>query len=314
MLSLFEKIKLTINVNYPIYIHGETGTGKELVAKALHNFSQRKENNFVVVNCATIPKELAESELFGFEKGSFSGASSLTKGKFELSDGGTIFLDEIGELPLNLQSKLLRVIQESDIWRVGGQKPIKLDLRIIVATQRDLEEEVKIGNFREDLYHRLNVVKLEIPPLRERVEDVVTLANYFLQKQSSELGKKGLSFTHKALSILKLQDWKGNVRELENTIAKAIVMKKDDLPLNSKELGFAKNKNSFLDSQDSNRSIFEGRNFTEKINILEQKILVEELERNDWNKSKTANSLDLTRDKLYRLLNKHNLLEKNILP
>ncbi len=209
-------------------------------------------------------------------------------------------------MPLNLQSKLLRVIQESEIWRVGGQRPIKLDLRIIVATQRDLEKEVKIGNFREDLYHRLNVVKLEIPPLRERTEDVVILANYFLQKQSTELGKKGLSFTHKALSILKLQDWKGNVRELENTIAKAIVMKKDDLQLNSKELGFTKSKISFSESQESDKNSFEGSNFTEKINILELKILVQELEKNDWNKSKTANSLGLTRDKLYRLLNKHN--------
>ncbi len=308
MHSLFEKIKLTVNVNYPIYIYGETGTGKELVAKALHEFSKRKSENFVVVNCSTIPKDLAESELFGFEKGSFSGASAMQKGKFELSDGGALFLDEIGELTLPIQSKILRVIQEKEIWRVGGQKAIKLDLRIIVATHRNLEEEVQKGNFREDLYHRLNVVKLVIPPLRERAEDILVLANHFLKKQSKELGKKVDTFTSEAIAIVQMQDWKGNVRELENTIAKALILKTNESPINSNELGLTsipfltKNSNSI---QTSN---FEGDTFDDKISILERKILVDELEKNDWNKSKTATSLRLTRDKLYRLLNKHQLL------
>ena len=206
-----------------VLILGESGTGKELIARAVHNVSKRKDRALVKVNCAALPATLIESELFGHEKGAFTGALGRKIGRFELADGGTLFLDEIGELPLELQPKLLRVLQEGEFERLGNPETKKVNVRIIAATNRDLIEEVNKGNFREDLFYRLNVFPLEIPPLRERKEDIPLLASHFLLKYSSAFGKKVDSIGQTSINHLSNYSWPGNVRELENVIERAVI-------------------------------------------------------------------------------------------
>ncbi|MBJ6750242.1 sigma-54-dependent transcriptional regulator [Geomonas anaerohicana] len=210
-----------------VLIFGESGTGKELVARTVHLMSQRRNGAFVAINCAAIPENLLESELFGHEKGAFTGAIQARQGKFELAKGGTIFLDEIGEMPLSLQAKLLRVIQERAFERVGGSREIKADVRIIAATNRNLREEVAERRFREDLYYRLNVFPLQLPSLKERVDAIAILAEYFMQHFSSQLGKTLKGIEHDALSALRRYDWPGNVRELQNVMERAVILSKD---------------------------------------------------------------------------------------
>jgi len=212
-----------------VLLLGESGTGKELFARAIHNLSPRRNYPFVPINCAAIPKELLESELFGHEKGSFTGADAKKFGKFELADGGTIFLDEVGDMDLILQSKLLRAIEESEIERVGGVKTIKVDVRIIAASNKDLEKAVEDKSFREDLYYRLNVFPIKIPPLKERKEDIPLLVEYFINKYCLELKTSQKSISKDALDILMNYHWKRNVRELENTIERAIILCDGDI-------------------------------------------------------------------------------------
>ncbi len=204
-------------------ITGESGTGKELVAKALHENSGRKKGPFIKINCAAIPKTLMESELFGYEKGAFTGATNSKPGRFELADSGTLFLDEIGEIPVEMQVKLLRAIQESEFERVGGIKTIKVDVRLVTATNRDLEKEVREGNFREDLYYRLNVVPLRIPPLRERREDIPLLVRHIITKFNERLKKNIEGISPEALARLETHGWVGNIRELENVLERTIL-------------------------------------------------------------------------------------------
>jgi two-component system NtrC family response regulator len=219
-----------------VLVHGETGTGKEVVAKAIHFRSPRREQAFVTVNCGSIPRELLESELFGHTKGSFTGALTHKKGKAEVADGGTIFLDEIGELPLELQVRVLRLIQEHEIEKIGATSSIKLNVRIIAATHRDLGAMVKAGSFREDLYYRLMVVPIELPPLRERAEDIPQLVEHFLIKFKSKHAREGLTLPAAILRRLCGYKWPGNVRQLENTIERIVLLAKgseiasDDLP------------------------------------------------------------------------------------
>ena len=197
-------------------ITGESGSGKELVARALHKHSARANGPFIAINTAAIPKDLLESELFGHERGAFTGAQTMRRGRFEQADGGTLFLDEIGDMPFDLQTRLLRVLQEGEFYRVGGHTPVKVDVRIIAATHQDLAQRVRDGVFREDLMHRLNVIRLEIPPLRERREDVSLLLNTFLKRAARELDSQPKILTPDALAILEGYDWPGNVRQLEN--------------------------------------------------------------------------------------------------
>ena len=224
LVNVFKSISQVAPTDYTVLILGETGTGKELIARAVHNRSSRKGKALIKVNCAALPPQLIESELFGHEKGSFTGATEKRIGKFELAHGGTIFLDEIGELPIELQPKLLRVIQEREIERVGGKGPIPLDVRIIAATNRNLQAEISVGRFRADLYYRLNVFPVKLPPLRERNEDLMPLATYFLQKISKKLGKSltGISESTK-LQMLNYH-WPGNIRELEHLLERASIM------------------------------------------------------------------------------------------
>ncbi len=199
MKKVFELIRKYASTDYPVLILGETGTGKELTARAIHERSVRKDKPFVAINCAAIPKDLIEAELFGYEKGAFTGADRRKKGRFELANGGTLFLDEVGELPLEAQAKLLRFLEDFTVERLGGTEPIKCDVRIIAATNRNLEELVRRGEFREDLYYRLKVLTIELPPLRERGDDVVIMAKYFLKKFAKEQGKDVIGFTDEAL-------------------------------------------------------------------------------------------------------------------
>ncbi len=223
-LNIIEKVKKVAPLKTTVLLLGESGTGKELLAKLIHQLSSRSNNPFIAVNCAAIPKDLVENELFGHEKGAFTGALEVKQGKFELADGGTIFLDEIGDMPLNLQSKLLRVLQESEIERVGGARPIKIDVRVIAASNKDLFKQTREGTFREDLYYRLNVFPITIPPLRERKEDIIPLARNFLSIFCKEIGKDIKGFSAETEKKLLTHSWKGNVRELKNVIERAIIL------------------------------------------------------------------------------------------
>jgi Nif-specific regulatory protein len=222
--ELLDKVARAARGDATVLIHGESGTGKELLARALHNTSPRARQAFVAVNCAAIPEALLESELFGYERGAFTGAAAQKKGKFELAQGGTLFLDEIGEMPLALQSKLLRVLQERELQRLGSARPVKLDVRVIASTNRDLDGEVKAGRFRSDLFYRLNVVALRTPSLRERPEDVLPLANHFLAVFRARAKRRVTGISPEAQRLLLAHDWPGNVRELQNAIERAVVM------------------------------------------------------------------------------------------
>ena len=226
--EVFKTIGDVADSNATVLITGESGTGKELVARALHNRSARKDKLFVALNCAAIPENLLESELFGHEKGSFTSAADRQIGKFEIAQGGTLFLDEIGSLPLPMQAKLLRAIQEREIERLGSGRPVPIDVRIVAATNSDLKAAVKERRFREDLFYRLNVIPLHLPPLRERKTDIPLLANHFLNKYNHEFGKKIKGFKKEVLDLLAGYDWPGNVRELENLIERLIVLSRGD--------------------------------------------------------------------------------------
>ena len=228
MQSIFAVIEKVADTPSTVLITGESGTGKELVAKALHEQSSRKTQPFIKINCAAIPKTLMESELFGYEKGAFTGATSSKPGRFELADAGTLFLDEIGEIPVEMQVKLLRAIQESEFERVGGLKTIKVDVRLITATNRDLEHEIARGNFRDDLFYRLNVVPLMIPPLRKRTGDIPLLVSHIIKKFNERLRKSVTGVSDEALAALESHSWPGNIRELENVLERTILFCKGD--------------------------------------------------------------------------------------
>jgi len=224
MLEIMEKLKLIAQSDSNVLIQGESGTGKELIARTIHNYSRRANGNYVAVNCAALPEGVLESELFGHEKGSFTGAIGRRIGKIEYAHGGTLLLDEISEMPKHFQAKLLRAIQEKEITRVGGNQPIKVDVRIIATTNKNLIEEVDKGTFREDLFYRLCVVPIFLPPLRERRDDIPILAQYFAQKCSARMGKRISAISQETLELLKEYPWPGNIRELENTIERAVAL------------------------------------------------------------------------------------------
>lgn len=246
MQHVFALMKRIVKTDSTVQIAGESGTGKELVAKAIHFNGGRRDKPFIAVHCGAIPENLLESELFGYVKGAFTGAMRDKIGKFEAANGGTIFLDEIGTMPMQLQTKLLRVLQEEEVERVGSTRPVKIDVRIISATNLDLAEEVKKGNFREDLFYRLNVIPLQLPPLRERVEDILPLAKHFLAKYCKEMQRRNMSLASDTLEALESYQWPGNVRELENVMERVAALTEDntvtvqDLPHNIREEGLTR--------------------------------------------------------------------------
>jgi DNA-binding NtrC family response regulator len=292
--AVFELIKTVANTNATILIQGESGTGKELVANAVHNNSNRSNAPFVKVACAALSENLLESELFGHEKGSFTGAVALRKGRFEYANGGTIFLDEIGEISPTVQIKLLRVLQEREFDRVGGTKTIKTDVRIVSATNRDLAEAVKEGVFREDLFYRLNVIQIKMPPLRERVDDIPLLINYFLEKYKIEVKKNIESVSEEAVAKLKGYHWPGNIRELQNVLERAVVLAKgktieiEDLPDNIRSGG-----QKIIDMDSRNLpALKEAKQSFEK-DFLEKALTI-----NKGNISRTAEMIKLARKNL----------------
>jgi len=299
ILQLIEKVS---PLDTRILISGENGTGKELVARAIHNKSLRKDKSFIEVNCAAIPNELIESELFGHEKGSFTGAVQQRIGKFELANKGTIFLDEVGDMSPQAQAKVLRVIEDGKLERVGGTKKIEVDVRIISATNKNLIEEISKEKFREDLYHRLNVIPINIPPLRERMEDIPILVNHFSNEVTTKYKKPPASFDDESIKFLQSMPWTGNVRELRNAVERIIIITdKRQITKKNVESLFVISKANFIDLIDQSNSFQEFKEKAERAFILKQ------LKANDWNVSKTAEILDIQRSHLYNKMKKYEI-------
>jgi len=311
MLQLFEQIELIAESKSSVLLIGESGTGKELIASAIHYNSPRKDMPFIKINCASIPETLLESELFGYRKGAFTGATSDKKGKFEIADGGTIFLDEIGEMSLPLQAKLLRVLQEKEVEPIGG-KPKKVDIRIIAATNAELEELIQQKRFRLDLYYRLNVIRLDIPPLRERKEDILLLTKYFIEKYSKENDKDIHSITPEAIKLLESYDWPGNVRELENLIERAVVLNQTgyldvkDFPEVLEKISSLEKVPYLISSGDVEFSsipkqsldLYDGRVYETVIGEVEKKLILYALKKFKYTKTKAAKFLGINRNTL----------------
>lgn len=292
MQEVFNIIRKVSTTDVPVLIVGESGTGKELVAQAIHRQSTRKDKPFVVINCGAIPENLLESELFGHEKGAYTGAHVQRKGRIELADGGTLFLDEIGELPLALQVKILRFLQEQVIERIGGRELIRVDTRVITATNRDLKQAMKEGIFREDLYFRLGVIILSLPPLREREGEITLLAKSFLNRYAGEVRKKVTGFTSAAIQAMETYPWPGNVRELENRIKRAVIMAEG-----------AKVTPADLEMEASG-SIHQVLGLKEAREKLEKELIMKALTRNNGNITRTAQELGVSRPTLYELMEK----------
>ena len=291
MRDIYAKINKVSSTDINVLVDGETGTGKELIAKEIHKRSNRAKGPFVTINCGAIPENLLESELFGHMRGAFTGAVATTVGKFQAADGGTLFLDEVGEMPMALQVKLLRAIQEKQITRVGDSRPMTINIRILAATNRDLAIEVKEGRFREDLFYRLNVVKLTLPPLRKRGEDVVLIGRYLLQRYGKEFGSSVRGFTTDAMRAMRQYEWPGNIRELENRIKKAIVFA--DGPLLGPEL---------LDLDEV--ALKEVLTLLEAKEQFQRQYINEVLRLNNGNRTKTAKDLDVDPRTIFRHLEK----------
>jgi len=307
MERVFTIMKKVADTPTTVLIYGESGTGKELIARGLHRSSSRAEAQFVSINCAAVPETLLESELFGYEKGAFTGASSLKQGKFEFADGGTLFLDEVGEMSLSLQVKLLRVLQEQEFQRVGGNKDIRVDVRVIAATNKDLKEEVDEGRFRPDLYFRLNVVQIEVPPLRQRSEDIPLLIAHFLKKLEGKLGRTVREVDPEAMNRFYKYPWPGNVRELENVLERAVVLSKgstitiEDLPIEMRQ------------STDWEQGV-EGlisweHGLAATLDSIEERIIRLALKKSDNVQAQAAKMLGVSRSNLQYKMKKYDMLQ-----
>jgi two-component system, NtrC family, response regulator len=310
MVQVYELIEKVAPTPSSVLITGESGTGKELVAKAIHVNSPRQDKPFITVNCAALAENLLESELFGHEKGAFTGAVVMRKGRFELADGGTLFLDEIGEIPLALQAKLLRALQERSFERVGGSKTISVNVRIISATNKELKEEVEQGRFREDLYYRLNVIHVVLPPLRERMDDIPILVEYFIQTVSERLARPGLTISPDALRLLVTLPWEGNVRELENTIERAAILcdnnriEADDVQPEST------NKNvesAWSQAMNLEQLIPDSAQLNEVLYAVEEKMLNRALQETGFVQARAAEKLGITKSLLQYKMKKYGI-------
>ena len=278
-----------------VCILGETGTGKELVARTLHERSTRASGPFVALNCAAVPAELIESELFGHEKGSFTGAAGRHAGKFEQAEHGTLFLDEIGDMPLQMQAKLLRVLEEGEVERVGSEKPIRVDVRVLVATHRDLETQVKEGKFRQDLFHRIYVFPLALPPLRERREDIPALVEHFGEQVCSQNGWKPVPFTAEAIEALQGHSWPGNVRELRNMVERLMLLAPDgEVDLQTVQLAVPQG------SSPPAVTVSDSVALAERVQAFEREVILAELKRSHYNVTSAARALHLERSHLYK--------------
>lgn len=303
MRRVLEQIRKVADTRVSVLVLGETGTGKEMAASAVHYWSNRRDKLFIAQNCAALPENLLESELFGHRRGAFTGATEDKKGLFELAHEGTLFLDEIGEMPLSLQAKLLRVLQDGEIRAVGANQTRRVDVRIVAATNRDLEAEVKAGRFREDLYYRLGVFPIRLPPLRERREDVPILAGHFLTRYSADFGREVAGFSQQAMELLQGYEWPGNVRELQNEVQRLILQVDDGMFVEPEDLSprIRKAENVIA------RVRPEKGTLKEMVEQVERWILAEALREHDHNKSATAKTLGITREGLHKKLRGYNM-------
>ncbi len=306
--GVLEAVKRAAPTSATVLITGESGVGKELVARAIHRNSLRTRERFVQVNCAAIPDDLIESELFGHEKGSFTGATEKQIGKFEQADRGTIFLDEVGDMSLKTQAKVLRVLQEGEVERLGSARTIKVDVRVIAATNKRLEDEVEKGQFREDLYFRLNVIPIHVPPLRERPGDIGLLIRHFLEGASRENNLRSKRITDNALGVLERQRWRGNIRELRNTIERLVIMTPGDtidvahLPESMRVDG---------GPRPSDNEVVRAGTLREHKEVAERAFLVQKLREAGWNISKTAEVIDTPRSNLYKKLEQYRISQES---
>jgi len=297
MVKLLEIAKDIADSKASIFIQGESGTGKELFARYIHHHSSRRDEPFVAVNCAALPENLLESELFGHEKGAFTGAISRKKGKFELANNGTLLLDEVTEMDYQLQSKLLRVLQEREIDRIGGINPVPVDVRFLATTNRDIEKQIKDGKFREDLHYRLNVIPLHLSPLRERKEDIPLLAKHFVEKYSELDNRSVKGLTDEAIATLMQMPWKGNVRELENVIERAVLMCKEDL---------ISNKDLFLTEKDRQPNfVTQTITPTASLREIEKNVILNTLDHTDGNRTHAAEILGISVRTLRNKMNEY---------
>jgi len=301
MMEVFKLIGTVASSDATVLITGESGTGKELVAEALHRASKRNPHLLVKVSCAALPETLLETELFGHEKGSFTGAMAMRKGRFETADKGTIFLDEIGEMTLATQTKLLRILQEREFERIGSNTPIKIDIRVITATNRDLAAEVEEGRFREDLYYRLNVIHIHMPPLRERKDDIPLLVEHFLVKHRHTAGAIPTTVSEEALARLLDHDWPGNVRELENAVERAVVLSRGN-PITADHVPFTIAPSSGGNAHSNGRG-----SFKERVGAFERQLIAEALQRAGGNRTKAADDLGIYRRLLYAKIKEYGL-------
>ncbi len=300
--ELREMIQIIAPTNAWVLIMGENGTGKELVARSIHRQSRKSEAPFVEVNCAAIPEELIESELFGHEKGAFTGATAKKRGKFEMADSGTLFLDEVADMSLKAQAKILRILQEKKFERVGGTRFIDVEVRVLAATNKDLEKEMEEGRFRQDLYYRLHVIPLYVPPLRTRKEDIAPLVQRFLKEFSAKEGIPEKYMTEEAVELLKTHDWPGNVRELKNIIERLVILTPSDL-ITEEDLPPLAGRPPWPAEEVSNHS----GSLREAKADFEKSYIVQKLDENDWNVTKTAKALGLERSNLHRKIRSYGL-------
>ncbi|HMC82445.1 MAG TPA: sigma-54 dependent transcriptional regulator, partial [Candidatus Polarisedimenticolia bacterium] len=301
MKEIFKTIEKVAGSNATVLINGETGTGKELIAEAIHRNSHRSENNFVKMNCASLTDSLLESELFGHEKGAFTGADRQRSGRFELANDGTLFLDEVGNMSPSTQAKVLRATQEQEFERVGGSRTLKVDVRLIAATNIDLRAAIAAGRFREDLYYRLNVVNIRVPPLRERREDILPLARHFVLKLGREMKRPIEGFSDKAIEILISHDWPGNVRELENTVERALLMAENG-SITERDLSILirPSDGEFAISPSLAHELL-------NLELLEKQALVEALKRSNWVQKEAAKLLGVSSRVLNYKVHKHGI-------
>lgn len=305
MLEVFSTIRKVASSDASVLIVGESGTGKEMISRAIHSMSLRKDYPFIAINCGAIPEYLLESELFGHEKGAFTGAHAQVQGRFEYANKGTLFLDEIGELSLSLQVKLLRFLQERIIQRVGGREDIHVDTRILAATSIDIPKAIKEGKFREDLYYRIAVITVKLPPLRERKDDILLLANLFLRRFCDELKKKVIGFSPASIELLETYQWPGNVRELENKIQRSVIMSESST-IEPHNLGFAEGLTG------ERVATLEVATLREARDKVERDMIISVIQKHGGNVARAAEKLGISRPTLYDLMKKHDLYNISI--
>ncbi|MBU4053572.1 MAG: sigma-54 dependent transcriptional regulator [Proteobacteria bacterium] len=304
---IFKIIEKVADSDTTILINGETGTGKGLLCKSIHEKSYRRNNPFIKINCGAIPDHLLESELFGHEKGAFTGATNSKPGKFELADGGTVFLDEIGDMSYDLQVKVLRVLEEGEFERVGGCKTLKTNVRIIAATHRNLEEEVKKGNFREDLFYRLYVIPVYIAPLRERKSDIPLLISHFLNENIKAMKGSVIGITKNAMTLLTNYSWPGNVRELKNVVERMVVLSESGIINTSECPMHIQNQGAILEEEENIVFSEEGICLNTAVTEFEKKLITQSLEKTNWVKNRAAKLLHLNRTTLVEKIKRYNL-------